>query len=568
MLSDPAVLVTVGPGEGVGRSARGAAPADRRRWGGLFFLSLGVALIIVDATIVNVAVPSIIRDLGITSTDAQWVQEAYTLVFASLLLTFGRLADRLGRRRLFVGGVGVFLLASVLAATSLSGPALVGARILQGVGGAAMLPTSLSLLNATFRGRERGIAFAVWGSTIGGTAALGPLLGGWLTTSFSWRWAFGINVPLGLAVIVGALLLVAESREARVRPGVDLVGALLSVVGFGGVVFALVEGRSYGWWTLEKPFDVLAGIGLPWSTQLSPVPVALVVGVLALAVFVVLERRRGLSGKVVLLDLDLFAIRSFRDGNVAAAVVSLGEFGLLFSLPLWFQNALGYTAFQTGLALLPLAVGSFVASGFGAQLGQRKGAPFVVRVGIVLEIAGIAGIGVLVRPGLPWWAPVAFLFVYGVGVGLATAQLTGVVLVDVPLEQSGQGSGTQSMARQVGSALGIAVLGTVLFTSFGSLLSDRIGAGAGGLSEQQREQVVARVVESAGSSIGSLEQDPATAGVAADARAALSDATSYAAFSAAGFLLLGLVATRSLGRAETDAPPGRQPTAAEEQQRR
>ncbi len=275
---------------------------SRRRWGGLFLLSLGVAMIIVDATIVNVAVPQIIRDLGISPTVAQWVQEAYTLVFAALLLTVGRLADRVGRRRLFATGVVVFGLASVLAALSGSGGMLVGARVLQGVGGAAMLPTSLSLLNATFRGRERGIACAVWGSTIGGAAALGPLLGGWLTTTYSWRWAFGVNIPVGLAVLVGTVLLVEESRDTHTRAGADLLGAALSVLGFGGLVFGLIEGRHYGWFTALQPFDLGP---LSWNGSLSPVPVALAVGVVALAAFVAVERRRNRVGAVVLLDLDL-----------------------------------------------------------------------------------------------------------------------------------------------------------------------------------------------------------------------------------------------------------------------
>ena len=191
--------------------------SSSRRWLGLVFISLAVALIIVDSTIVNVAIPSIVDDLGITSTQVQWVQEAYTLVFASLLLVFGSLADRFGRRRMLLIGVVIFTLASVLAALAPTGDLLILARLVQGVGGAMVLPTTLSLINATFRGRERGIAFAVWGSTIGGMVAVGPLLGGWLTTAFSWRWAFGINVPLGIIIIIGVLLTVDESREARLR---------------------------------------------------------------------------------------------------------------------------------------------------------------------------------------------------------------------------------------------------------------------------------------------------------------------------------------------------------------
>ena len=524
-----------------------AGPAARRRWAGLFFIALGVAMIIVDATIVNVAVPQIIKDLGITSSDAQWVQEVYTLVFAALLLVWGRLGDRYGRRLLFVIGAAAFASASVLAAFAQSGPELIGSRVLQGIAGAMMLPTSLSLLNAGFRGRDRAIAFAVWGSTIGGTAALGPLLGGWLTTSYSWRWAFGINIPLGLAVVTGTLLLVPESREAAASRGNDLAGALLSVLGFGGIVFGLIEGRNYGWWTRTGPVSI-AGLG--WRWPVSPVPVAFAAGAACLLAFVAVELRRNAAGRVVLLDLRLFSIPSFRNGNIAAAIVSLGEFGLLFALPLWFENVRGYSAFETGVALLPLAIGSFAASGFGAQLARKKGPVFTVRLGIALELAGVAGIGVVVGPGTAWWATVPVLFVYGLGVGLATAQLTGVVLADVPVTSSGQGSGTQSTSRQVGSAFGIAILGTVLFSTLGAQLTRKL-AGIPGIPAGQRAAIVTAVKQSGGAAISHLAADPRTAAVAAAAKDAFSQATRLTAFCAAFFLALGLLASLSLGRSST-----------------
>ena len=539
--------------------AAAAGPGSRRRWLGLFFIALGVAMIIVDATIVNVAVPQIIRDLGITSSDAQWVQEVYTLVFAALLLVWGRLADRYGRRRLFVTGAAAFAAASVLAALARSGPELIGSRVLQGIAAAMMLPASLSLLNAGFR--DRAIAFAVWGSTIGGTAALGPLLGGWLTTSYSWRWAFGINIPLGITVVAGTLLLVPESREPRSARGNDLAGALLSVLGFGGIVFGLIQGRSYGWWTRTGPVSI-AGLG--WRWPVSPVPVAFAAGLICLAAFAAVELRRNAAGRVVLLDLRLFAIPSFRNGNIAAAIVSLGEFGLLFALPLWFENVCGYSAFRTGIALLPLAIGSFAASGFGAQLARKKGPVFTVRLGIALEIAGVAGIGVVTGPTTAWWATVPPLFAYGLGIGLATAQLTGVVLADVPVASSGQASGTQSTSRQIGSAFGIAILGTVLFTAFGTRFSQRL-SGIPGLPAGQRSALVNAVKQSAGAMIGQLAASPRTAPVAAMAKQAFSQATRLTAFTAAAFLALGLLASLSLGRGnafrqahDPDAGPGQQ----------
>ncbi len=539
-----------------------ATGGDRRRWFGLVVISLGVSLIIVDSTIVNVAVPSIIDDLGISSSQAQWVQEVYTLVFAALLLVFGRLADRWGRRRLFALGALVFGLASVLAATADGGTWLISARALQGIGGALMLPTSLSLLNATFRGRDRGIAFGIWGATIGGTAALGPLLGGWLTTSFSWRWAFGINIPLAAVVIVGLFLLVDESREPGSR-GADWLGAVLATVGFGAVVFGLIEGRTYGWVT-GTGTELSVG-GHPWSWTVSPVFVAFVVGAVALTAFLLVERSRNRSGSVAMLDLQLFTITSFRNGNIAALIVSLGEFGLLFALPLWFQNVLGYTAFQTGLVLLALAGGSFVASGLGAAIGRTRSPVFIVRLGIALEITGIAGIALLLRPDSSWLLTAPLLFVYGVGVGFATAQLTGVVLADVPVERSGQGSGTQSTARQVGSAFGIAVLGTVLFSVLGARLDGSLQQQ--GVPDQVRTRLVEAVKGSAGAVIPSLARDPSTATVADDARVAFTDATRVSAASAAGFLVLGLLASLSLGDGrrpddEVPAPRARRTPAA------
>ncbi len=518
---------------------------DRRRWAGLVVISVAVSLIIVDSTIVNVAIPSIVRDLDIGSTAVQWVQESYTLVFAALLLVFGSLADRLGRRLLMVTGVAVFAAASVLAALAPTGELLVLSRIVQGVGGAMVLPTTLSLVNANFSGRERGIAFAVWGSTIGGMVAVGPLLGGWLTTAFSWRWAFGINIPLGIAIVVCALLFVRESRDEVHAGRIDVVGAVLSVLASASLVFGLIEGRTYGWWTNAERLRIG---DWSWPGPLSPIPYAFLLTVVAGVLFVVWTRRRQRAGRSTLIALDLFGIASFRGGSIAALIVSLGEFGIILSLPLWLQNVLGYSALQTGFVLLGLAIGSFVASGFAATAGQRLGALRIVRLGIAAEIVGVAAVGFVVSATTEWWAIVPCLFVYGFGVGLATAQLTGVVLQDVPVERSGEASGAQSTARQIGSALGIAVLGTVLFTSTNTLLTHRLEDS--GVPSATAAQVADTVVKSSGGAIPALrEQDSTTGDVAA---AAFSDGTRAAAFSAAGFLVLGLAATLRLRRPESE----------------
>jgi len=523
--------------------------SPRTRWIGLFVISLAVSHIIVDSTIVNVAVPSIVAELGITSTEVQWVQESYTLVFAALLLVFGTLGDRFGRRRMLVIGTIIFMLASVWAAFADSGSALIMARVVQGVGGAMILPSTLSTLNATFQGRERGIAFAVWGSTIGGMAAVGPLLGGWLTTAYSWRWAFGINVPLGIIILIGLMLFVRATRSEKPQ-AIDAIGAVLSVVMSAALVFGLIEGRTLGWWL--APEGLMVG-DWEWPLALSPVPISFAVSLAAGMAFVWWGLRRERAGKSTMLAFSLLRIGSFRNGNIAALIVSMGEFGIILSLPLWLQNVLGYDALQTGTILLALAIGSFLASGVSGALSGKVTAVATVRVGIAAEIIGLVLIGLVIAVDTPWWSVALGLLIYGVGVGLATAQLTGVVLQDVPVEESGQASGTQSTARQIGSALGIAVLGTVLFTSLGNNLDSRLDDA--GLPPDAREGIVAVVVDSAGSAIPGLEAESPE--IAAEARQAFSDATRFAAFTAAGFLAVGLLATLRLTAPVAGAATGR-----------
>lgn len=523
-----------------------------KRWTSLVFISFAVALIIVDSTIVNVAIPSIVRDLKISSTQVQWVQESYTLVFAALLLVFGTLADRFGRRFMLLIGVGIFIGASVLAALAPTGDLLIGARVVQGVGGAMVLPTTLSLINAGFRGRDRGIAFAVWGSTIGGMVAVGPLLGGWLTTYYSWRWAFGINVPLGIAVLVGVLATVTESKDTAEARRVDMVGAVLSVIASATLVFGLIEGRTYGWWIADGNRRLELS-GWKWPFDLSPVPLAFAVSALSVVAFIWWGVRRRRRRKSTLLALSLFSIPSFRNGNIAALIISLGEFGIVLSLPLWLQNVIGYDALQTGFVLLALAVGSFVASGLSAAFSRKLTPIVLVRVGIAAEIIGVACLGFVISASASWLDVVPFLFVYGIGLGMATAQLTGVVLKDVPVNLSGQGSGAQSTARQIGSALGIAILGTILFTSTGSALDARL-TDQHALPPQARSSIVDTVVVSAGGAIPGIAEKNSAVGAAA--KDAFSDGTRNSAFAAVGFLALGLIATLRLGSAGAAAAAG------------
>ena len=439
--------------------------AHPQRWKAMPFIALAVSLIIMDATVVNVALPVIIGDLKLSASDAEWINSIYSLVFAALLITLGRVGDLHGRKKLLVAGISVFGIASVLASFSTSGTTLIFARFLQGIGGAMVLPATLSTVNALFKGKERGIAFAIWGSTIGGMAAVGPVVGGWLTTVASWHWAFLINIPIVLIVLLGASLFIPETKDPHVQKGADFAGISLSILGLSLIVFGLIEGIRFGWITTLEKFSVGP---FTWSWTVSPVAIAFIVGFATMAMFVRTEKARAIAGKPILLDLNLLKIKSFRYGSIAALVVALGEFGMLFSLPLFLQGGLGYSALRTGVLILALAMGTFLISGGTPQLSARMGGRAVVRLGLALEAIAILGMSFSFSLTVPSIVIAAWLFLYGAGVGLATAQLTSVILAEVPVEQSGQASGLQSTFRQLGSSLGVAILGALFFTVLGS----------------------------------------------------------------------------------------------------
>ncbi|MER7552954.1 MFS transporter [Streptomyces anulatus] len=510
-------------------------PPTARQWLGLVAVALGVALIVVDLTIVNVILAPIIDDLAIGSSEAQWIQESYAITFAALLLVTGRLSDLYGARRIFLLGLAVFGVTSLLAALAPGGGPLILARFVQGIGGAMMLPTSLALLNATFTGRARGQAFAVWGSTIGAAAAVGPLLGGWLA-DLSWRWAFGINIPLVALIVAGVLLYLDASPRTPGR--IDGVGAVLSAAGLGLLAFVLIEGRVYGWLLTTEPLEIG---GFSWSGGLSPVFVALLLSVLALGAFWRRQTALSRAGDEPLMDVGLFSIRSFRNGNFVTLMVGLGEFGIIAVLPLWLQFALGYSAFEAGLALVALAAGSFVASGASFPMAATVPALAQVRIGLVLEAAGLTALALTASTDSSWWLIALALFVYGIGVGFATAQVTNIVLVDVPERSGGQASGIQSAARELGSALGIALLTTLFFSTLASGMTDRLTRE--GVPAGEAERLGGVVTDSAGSVIGTLAAEPRTAAAAEAAREAMAVGVQVSGYVCAGLLLLALAAT-------------------------
>lgn len=530
-----------------------ATTPTRRDWISLAVLSVGLGVIVLDGTIVGVALPSIITDLGLDLTQAQWVNSLYAVLLAALLLSTGKIADSWGRKRAFLAGLGVFVAGSVLAGFSTSASTLISARAVQAVGAALIMPSTLSTVNAVFRGKYRAAAFGVWGAVISGAAAVGPLAGGALTQWVSWHWIFLVNVPIGVLVAIGAVLTVRETRSPDKLPGIDVDGAQLSAIAFGTLVFAIIEAPDLGWWTPREPLTVF-GWTWPTTAPVSPIPVALAISAVAFALFIRWEQHRKRVERSALLDLGLFSYSTFSWGNITAGAVAIGEFAIIFILPLYLINALGLSVMSAGLVLAAMAVGAFLSGAAARHVAARFGAPGTVLIGLALEVVGVIILALVMGANTSGWLIAAPLTLYGLGLGLASAQLTGTVLRDIPVQRSGQGSATQSTVRQVGSALGTAVSGSVFSMALAITLPKTLTAA--GITGPLADATSTATRQSAGSAINQLRME-GTASAFGDQTAAvvqalsegMADAARWSLLAATAFLALGFVGALQVRRA-------------------
>ena len=369
---------------------------DRGPRGALVFLGLATTLAIIDSTIVNVALPSISADIGLSLTAAEWVVSGYGLALASLLISFGRLADRFGQRKVLIIGVIAFATTSLLCALAPNSAVLIAGRLLQGASAAAVLPTVQSLINSLFRGKGLIAAFAVYGATIGTAAALGPLVGSALVDWFGWPSAFLINLPIAVVVVIGILRTVPAVAGRGGGQGSDPIGQLLLLLGLAGLIYGLVEAPRAGWF---EPTAAVSVGPIDWAVDsaLSIGFVALALGVIVLCVFLLVERLRGNAGKPTLVDLSLFKITSFSAGSLAILVVALGEFGILFLLPLYLQVGRGLSPLQGQLVVLPIALGSFISAPLTATRKSVTGRTWVM-IGLGLEVAGLVLLAAALDP--------------------------------------------------------------------------------------------------------------------------------------------------------------------------
>lgn len=411
---------------------------ENRKWWTLGALAFALFMIMLDNTVVNVALPSIQRDLGIGLSGLEWTVNAYALTFAVLMLSGGKLADFFGRRRVFLIGLAVFTLSSLVCGLATTGGTLIGARTVQGVGAALMLPATLSIISATFPPRQRGMAIGIWAGVSAMALAIGPLIGGVITEHIDWSWIFFVNVPIGILGLVVGRMVIAESRDTSAEQRLDIPGLLASAVGLFALTFALIEANSYGW---TDP--VIVGL--------------LVLSAVALTAFVLLERHQ----RAPMLDLSLFRSSTFAGANVVALLVTLAMFGVFFFMSLYMQNVLGYSATRTGAVFLPMTILIILIAPIAGRSSDRIGSRSLMTVGMLGLAASLA---LFSRLGLDsgFWDIFPGLVVGGFGMALVMTPMTAAALGSVPVEKSGVGSGVLNTFRQVGGALGIAVMGAIV----------------------------------------------------------------------------------------------------------
>ncbi|WP_405899407.1 MFS transporter [Streptomyces sp. NBC_00727] len=432
-----------------------------RKWGPLTAVCLGTFMLLLDVTIVIVALPDMARALDASLSDLQWVIDGYALALAALLLGIGAAADRLGRRRVHVVGVVLFAAASLACGLASSPGLLVAARGVQGVGAAAMFATTLPLLASVYAGKDRSVALGLWGAVAGGAAAIGPVVGGLLTEGPGWRWIFYVNLPVSVAAVWLTGRTVPESHGARDRR-TDWAGTAAFAVFAGAATYAVVRAGSVGW----ASGQTLATFGI---------------AALALVCFVLVELRVAHP----LLDLSLFRTSAFTGVMAGALAFNLAAFGVLPYTSIWLQTVLGLSPVQGGLAVLPLAATSFVVAALGGRLLHGAPPRLTIGVGLVLVGAGTLGQAVL-GEGSSWPVLIPGLLVAGIGTGLVSPAIAGAALAAVPPERAGMAGGAVNTFRQLGYAFGVAVLGTVLTARMGESLDDGqshalAGGGAAGL---------------------------------------------------------------------------------------
>ena len=425
----------------------------KRRWIALAFLGFSLLVISLDTTVVNLALPSISKELGSSSSGLQWIVDAYILAFASSLLTLGSIGDRIGRKKTLQIGLVAFGLFSLGGALSTSTGMLVGMRAMMGLAGAAMMPSTLSIITATFREpRERAQAIALWAAVFALGSGIGPLVGGYLLEHFQWEAVFYINLPIVVIALIGGYFFIQDSRDEHPRK-VDIVGSLLSIAGLFALVYGIIEAGQTSW-TEDRVLYSFAAAAV------------------MLTAFAVSEWR----SSEPMLPLRFFWNMSFTGANMALTMISFSMFGIMFFMSQFFQTVQGYTALQAGVRLLPMAGMSFIAAVMSAKIAQRVGTKVAVGTGILIAASGLFYLWGIAEVDTSYGMIVTGMCIISLGMGLTMSPATNSIMGSLPVDKAGIGSAMNDTTRLLGGALGVAVLGTIMNNIYIAKIDDTLGA--------------------------------------------------------------------------------------------
>jgi EmrB/QacA subfamily drug resistance transporter len=430
------------------------AQARTNPWLVLVVLTMGFFMILLDMTIVNVAIPSMSAGLNATLDQILWVINAYVLVYAVLLITAGRLGDLWGPRNLFATGLFVFTVASALCGLSHDPSQLIAARILQGIGGALLTPQTLTIIAGLFPPERRGAAFGIWGAVAGLATVTGPTLGGALITYFEWRWIFYINVPIGIAALIATFLFVPDLRHGR-RHSWDLVGIVAATAGLFAIVFGLIEGERYSWGKIDS-------LGIT-------IPELIGAGVVLMVLFIVWEKFQAEP----LVPLSLFKDRNFTVANWISAAISFGMLSLFLPITIYMQSVRGFSALYTGLTLAPMSFASMLTAPFAGRLADRIGGKYILVTGISLFTIGMGSMAFVAGPDSTWSTFLVPAVIAGFGMGMTFAPLTTVAMRDISPRTAGAASGVLNTIRQLGAVVGSAVVGAILQSQLSTAMHDQ-----------------------------------------------------------------------------------------------
>jgi EmrB/QacA subfamily drug resistance transporter len=422
---------------------------DNRKWWTLAAVAFGLFMIMLDNTVVNVALPAIQESLGLKISELEWVVAGYALTFGALMLTGGKLADLFGRRLIFVVGLAIFTLASLACGLAGSAEVLIGARVVQGVGAALMNPATLSIITVTFAPHQRGKAIGIWVGVSALALAIGPLVGGLITEHVNWNWIFFINVPVGIVAIVAAFLFIDESRDTSHEQRPDVPGLVTSAVGLFALTYALIEANNYGWGSTR----ILASFAI---------------AAMSLTAFVLLERHQRLP----MLDLSLFKNRTFAGANTVMLLTALAMFGVFFYISLFMQNVLGFSPVEAGASFLPMTVLIIVVAPQAGHLADRFGSRLFIGGGLFLVSLSLFLFSRLTVEAT-FWSLLPAMLIGGTGMAMTMTPATAAAMGSVSRDKAGVGSAVLNSARQVGGSLGIAVTGAIVASG----LSNGLAAG-------------------------------------------------------------------------------------------